>query len=801
MASTAARGSEPARWARQFAAVRVAIGMWLAMAGIGVLYVELPGVSAAHATVVLGCSGLAVAWAAVTALLPSDPRLMILHPVGAGVSMTIVSVMVWASGGGASPLRACLLLPIVYCACFLPPPLAVRMLAIAVAVNLLPLVYGAGAFAGAALGWTIMLTATFMATGVAIIAERSKLKRTVAVNAERLKTIVALHREVEQAEFDVEEVVLGILDRARTLLGATAASAGIIEEGEIVYKYRTGPGRESGVAIHTPRYASLSGICADSGEAVYCADSEIDARVDKNACRQQGLRSMIIAPLRHRGEVVGVLNINSPEPRAFGANDVQTVELVAGAISAAYGHAVDISAKQFLLDELEATVAALRDSEAKLSHQALHDPLTGLPNRTLLLDRLRMALAERGDSKVAVLFVDLDGFKVVNDSLGHEAGDTLLIKAAQRISGVLRAADTAARIGGDEFAILCKTSTPLSTGVSVAERIIAALASPFVIAEREAFVAASVGIAAHDGTPEDLLRDADVAMYRAKASGKGGYAVFEAQMRADAMSRLELEADLQRALEQRELVLHYQPIVELEEGQVVGFEALVRWQHPQRGLLPPVAFIPLAEETGLIKPLGAWVLSEACRQMVAWHLEAANRQTFYMSVNLSAHQIADERIINDVREALAASGLQPECLVLELTETALMADIDASALRLHTLRQLGVQIAVDDFGTAYSSLRYLQQFPIGILKIAKPFIDGLVTSDSDAAMARAITNLGRNLGLDMIAEGIERSEQLARLRELGCPHGQGFLFSTPLPPEQVTPGLVARTLWPEFAGA
>jgi diguanylate cyclase (GGDEF)-like protein len=595
--------------------------------------------------------------------------------------------------------------------------------------------------------------------------------------------------------------VLGILERARALLGATAASAGIIEADEIVYKYRTGPGRESGVAIHTPRYASLSGICAASGEAVYCSDSEIDARVDKTACRQQGLRSMIIAPLRHRGSVVGVLNINSPEPQTFTANDVQTVELVAGAISAAYGHAVDIASKQSLLDELQATVAALRDSEAKLSHQALHGPLTGLPNRTLLLDRLRVALAERGDPQVAMLFVDLDGFKVVNDSLGHEAGDALLVKAAQRISGVLRAADTAARIGGDEFAILCKTPTPLSTGVSVAERIIDALASPFVIAEREAFVTASIGIATHVGAPEDLLRDADVAMYRAKAAGKGSYAVFEAEMRDDAILRLELKADLQRALEQHELVLHYQPIVELEEAQIVGFEALIRWQHPQRGLLPPVAFIPLAEETGLIEPLGAWALSEACRQMVAWHAGAAERRKLYVTVNLSAHQIADERIINDVRDALSASGLQPESLVLELTETALMADIDASALRLRALRQLGVQIAVDDFGTAYSSLRYLQQFPIAILKIAKPFIDGLATSNSDAAIARAIINLGRNLGLDMIAEGIERSEQLARLRELSCPHGQGFLFSAPLPPEQVTAGLLAGRLWPELATA
>jgi diguanylate cyclase (GGDEF)-like protein len=519
------------------------------MAIIGPLYVALPRVNADHGSVVLASSAIAVGWVVMIGLLPANPKFMILHPAGACLSFGVVSLMVAATGGGASPLRACLLLPIVYCACFLPLALAKRMLALGIVVNLLPLTYDGGMLGGPALGWTIMLTATFAVSGVAIIAARSKLKKTVAVNAERLKTIVALHREVEQAQFDVQEVVLGILDRARTLLGATAASAGIIEGEEIVYKYRTGPGRDSGVAIHTPRHASLSGICADTGEAVYCADSEADPRVDLAACRQQGLRSMIIVPLRHQGKVVGVLNVNSPEARAFSTNDVQTVELLAGAISAAYGHAADLAAKQSLLDELEITVGALRASEAKLSHQALHDPLTGLPNRTLLLDRMKMALAERDDPQVAVLFIDLDGFKVVNDSLGHDAGDALLIQAAQRMRSVLRAADTAARIGGDEFAILCKASSPSTTGVQVAERIIMALSAPFVIADRDVFVTASIGIAAHGGSAEELLRDADMAMYRAKASGKAGYAVFEPQMHVEALSRLELAAEpLRRAM-------------------------------------------------------------------------------------------------------------------------------------------------------------------------------------------------------------------------------------------------------------
>jgi diguanylate cyclase (GGDEF)-like protein len=252
--------------------------------------------------------------------------------------------------------------------------------------------------------------------------------------------------------------------------------------------------------------------------------------VDKAACQAQGLRSMIIVPLGHRGEVVGVLNVNSPQARAFEDDDVRTVELIGGAISAAYGHAVDLTTKQRLLDELEATVAALRDSEAKLSQQALHDPLTRLPNRTLLLDRLRVALAERGDPQIAVLFVDLDGFKVVNDTLGHQSGDALLVEAAERIKGVLRVGDTAARLGGDEFAIICKAPSPLAAGVRVAKRLILALAAPFAIADRDAFVTASIGIAAHGGSPEDLLRDADAAMYCAKASGGGQYAVFEPEM-------------------------------------------------------------------------------------------------------------------------------------------------------------------------------------------------------------------------------------------------------------------------------
>ncbi len=533
-------------WIPQDRSLQVAIAIWLALALVGPLYVALPGVDRGHAAVVLLGSAVSILCAALIVVTPDRLRLRLMYPVGVTLALGVVSAEVAATGGAGSALRGFALFYVVFGAWFLPRTAGERVLGAAVLANLLPLIYDGDALAGASLGWTIVLTCTFVASGAAIIAVRSELARSVALDTERLKTIVALHREVERAEFDVKDVVLGILDRARILLGASAASAGIIEGDEIVYRYRTGPGRDSGVAIRTPRDGSLSGICCKTGEAVYCEDSETDPRVDKVACRTQELRSMIIVPLRHRGELVGVLNVNSPEVRTFDSNDVRTVQLIAGAISAAYGHAVDIAAKQELLDELETTVSALRDSEAKLSHQALHDPLTGLPNRMLFLERLRAALAGRVEPRVAVLFVDLDGFKVVNDSLGHDAGDALLVQTAQRIRGVLRQSDTAARLGGDEFVIMCTDDSPGDAAVRIAERLISVLEVPFTFADRDAAMTASIGIAAHHGSAEELLRDADAAMYCAKADGKAHYEVFAPDMHAAAQARLELSGLLKQ---------------------------------------------------------------------------------------------------------------------------------------------------------------------------------------------------------------------------------------------------------------
>jgi diguanylate cyclase (GGDEF)-like protein/PAS domain S-box-containing protein len=427
--------------------------------------------------------------------------------------------------------------------------------------------------------------------------------------------------------------------------------------------------------------------------------------------------------------------------------------------------------------------------EQQLTHQAFHDPLTGLANRALLRDRAEHALTRsrrRGQPPQALLFLDLDNFKTVNDSLGHAAGDTLLVEASRRLLACVRASDTVARLGGDEFGIFVEDPANDDGCTMVAERIIAALTRPFTINGREVFIGASLGIApAQDGdTAEDLLRNADVAMYMAKTRGKGRFERFAPEMHAMALERIELESDLRHAIEHRQLVLHYQPIVILDTGDITGVEALVRWQHPTRGLLPPGQFIGLAEETGLILPLGAWVLREACRQVQEWRQRRGEAAPLAVTVNVSGRQLTGQQFVEEVRSTLADSGLEPHALILELTESVLTDQTDAVLGTLRALKAVGVRLAIDDFGTGYSSLSYLQRFPIDILKIAKPFIDDVTETGAGAnrrALAQAVITLGATLSVRTIAEGIEQPQQLTRLQELGCDLGQGFHFSRPVP--------------------
>jgi diguanylate cyclase (GGDEF)-like protein/PAS domain S-box-containing protein len=424
--------------------------------------------------------------------------------------------------------------------------------------------------------------------------------------------------------------------------------------------------------------------------------------------------------------------------------------------------------------------------EEQLRHQALHDPLTNLANRTRFTDRVEHALERgmRSGESLTVMFMDLDNFKAINDSLGHTAGDSLLIQVAQRVKACLRPADTIARLGGDEFAILLEAVSTSQDAIPVVERIFEALQTAFCLEDKDIPVRASIGIATSEGNEGydagGLLRDADVAMYAAKSQGKGCYRVFEPSMHVSMIERLELVADLQRALDREEFVIHYQPMVLLQSGRLSGWEALVRWQHPRRGLMPPAEFIPLAEESGVILRLGNWVLTQACRQAAAWYGRYSSADDLWMSVNVSVKQIQSPAFVAEVAHALGESGLEPHRLILEITESVMMQHIPNTLKRLHELKALGVGLAIDDFGTGYSSLSYLRQFPFDLLKIDKSFIDDLGAVVSPKELTRAIVELGKTLDLKLVAEGIERREQLDRLVSMDCDLGQGFFFAEPM---------------------
>jgi len=422
--------------------------------------------------------------------------------------------------------------------------------------------------------------------------------------------------------------------------------------------------------------------------------------------------------------------------------------------------------------------------ESELSHQAFHDSLTGLANQALFRDRVDHALARatRDRDNLAALFIDLDEFKTINDGVGHTAGDELLVAVADRLRGCLRTSDSAARLGGDEFAVLLEDVGPEREAEEVAERIIASLRQPFTISGHEVVVSASIGIAfAGPGTTCDqLLRSADLAMYTAKRRGKSRFEIYRAEMHAAALDRLEIEAALRRGLDRSELRLHYQPVVALATGRIVGVEALVRWQHPERGLLQPEAFIPLAEETGLIGELGRQVLATACAQVRRWQIEHSDYPRLGVSVNVSPRQLHTDELLEDVGGALRQSGLSSADLILEITETAMMHDTEMTIQRLRALQATGVRLAVDDFGTGYSSLSYLQRFPVEILKIDRAFVAAIDVDAHEISLAPAILSLARTLHLRAVAEGVETSVQADALATLGCELAQGYYFSEPV---------------------
>jgi diguanylate cyclase (GGDEF)-like protein len=421
---------------------------------------------------------------------------------------------------------------------------------------------------------------------------------------------------------------------------------------------------------------------------------------------------------------------------------------------------------------------------AEETRMAYSDPLTGLGNRALLAAEVARAqrVARGGGGRLSLLLLDLDGFKAVNDSLGHEAGDRLLIRLAQRLVATVGPDDVVARLGGDEFAVLVEASAP-GAGLRTARRLLDALGAPVEFSGRTVRVTVSIGVVEQvGGDPGDVLRDADVAMYAAKSAGKACVRQFEPAMRRAVVAKAELEADLRHALDRGEFSLRFQPVVDLDSREVRGAEALVRWQHPRRGLLAPAAFVPLAEEIGLVGELDGWVLEEACLTAAGWQ---ALKPGVTVSVNVTADRFASTDLVGAVADALADTGLPPHCLTLELTETALVADAEATISRLTALGALGVQVAIDDFGTGYSSLAYLHRLPASILKIDKSFVEGLGTNAESTALVRVIMGLAETFGLRTVAEGVESESQRALLRALGCTTAQGYLFAPPLPADEL----------------
>jgi diguanylate cyclase (GGDEF)-like protein len=523
--------------------------------------------------------------------------------------------------------------------------------------------------------------------------------------------------------------------------------------------------------------SDLAGLTAD-GRPVVVADWAREERfLMPEPFRAAGLRSGVGVRVPGESGPFGLLVAQSTEVRAFSPDEIDFLRALAHVLADAIGRV---------------------RAEERMRHRALHDPLTGLPNRTLFTDRLTQALAHarRSGAAVGVLFLDLDDFKLVNDSLGHGAGDELLRALGQRLDATLRTGDTVARFGGDEFVLIADDLGGAHEALAIAERTLTALQEPFRLGGGEHYVTVSIGVAVADGGARDagdLIREADAAMYRAKERGRGVAELYDEPMRDQATARLRTENELRRALENDELVLHYQPIVALADGRVTGVEALVRWNHPERGLLGPGEFIPVAEESGLIVGLGEWVFREACRQSVAWR--TAGAPPLPISVNLSARQVFQPGLVERLARIVEDTGADPAMLRAEITESAIMEETEAGVATLHALRELGIPIVLDDFGTGYSSLAYVRRFPIDVLKIDRSFVADLDAADAEdgGAIVEAIVSMARSLRVGVVAEGIETAAHAERLVALGCTTGQGFLYSRPVPADALT-AMLDRTL-------
>jgi diguanylate cyclase (GGDEF)-like protein len=567
---------------------------------------------------------------------------------------------------------------------------------------------------------------------------------------------------------------------AAASLRAPVAIVSLLDDDRHVVKSSVGLTGRSRVWRKVPLALRYSRQVVSTGRAAFIGNTT-DAKTP------DGVAYAVAPIMMTDGHVIGTVSVIDTSPHAWTHTEINAL--------------MDIASLLVTELELRSDLSLKRQTQEHLLYSTLHDALTGLPNRSLFTERLRHAMrraARHPDDLFAVLFLDLDRFKDINDNLGHFAGDELLRAVARRLEACIRPEDTVARLSGDEFAILLESITDTSDAGRVAERIEEALSFPINLAGAEVTTSASMGIVtssmAHD-QPEQLLRSADMAMYRAKAAGRARYEMFDRAMHTDALERLRLETDMRRAIELGEFILHYQPLVSLRTGRVTGLEALVRWQHPDRGLVHPADFIPIAEETGLIVPIGKWVLVEACRQINEWQAAHPRPEPLTIGVNLSVKQFSQPDLIDQIRSALETTGASAASLRLEITESAIIDKGRAAVSILSRIRELGAQVYLDDFGTGYSSLSYLHGLPIDAIKIDRAFVSSMDTDDKNLRLVRTILTLAEIVGVRAEAEGISTSEQLRELRSLNCEQGQGYLFSAPITREAVDEVLTANPVW------